>query len=94
MRAWYRRSVLARPGRAFAALVLSFLAFGALTLNLLFVLRANVDLLAEHGWQAAADGGLQQLIEILASAAAGMLAYVVFKSCEHSLVRWLTHEES
>jgi hypothetical protein len=93
MRAWYQRVLLSRPGVAFLLLVISFLAFGALTLNLLFVLRANLALLAEHGWQAALDGGALQLVEIGLSGVAGMLAYLVFKSCEYRLVHWLTDKE-
>ena len=86
--------MLSRPGVAFGALVVSFLAFGALTLNLVFLLRANLALLAEHGWQAAMDGGAAQLAEIVASAVAGLAAWIVFKTCEHRLVQWMTQEET
>jgi hypothetical protein len=58
------------------------------------VLRANVALVAEHGWQAAirrrcdavGRDGYQRRTP-------AWQAYVVFKSCEHSLVHWLTHSE-
>jgi hypothetical protein len=93
MRAWVRRVLLSRPWVAFGLLVISFLVFGALTVNLLFLLRANLALLAEHGWQAAMDGGAMQLLEIVLSGILGMGAYIVFKSCEYRLVHWLTDKE-
>jgi len=94
VRGWFRRQVLSRRWACFAVMVLSFLAFGAGTLNLFFILRANLGLLAEHGWQAVMDGGLLQLADILVSGCASMAAYIVFKACEHRLVQWLAAKES
>jgi hypothetical protein len=94
VRSWFRRQVLARRGVCFAVMVASFLAFGAGTLNLFFILRANLGLLAEHGWQAVMDGGLLQLADIVFSGCASMVAYIVFKACEHRLVQWLAAKES
>ncbi len=93
MRNWVQRVLLSRPWVAFLLLVVSFLVFGALTVNLLFVLRANLALLAEHGWQAAMDGAAMQLVEIVLSGILGMLAYIVFKASEYRLVHWLTDKE-
>ena len=87
MRRWYQRVVLQRRWLAFLVMGLAFLGFGAGTLNLFFLLRANAELLAEHGLQAVMDGGLQQLVELLLTGYAGMACYVVFKSCEYALVR-------
>ena len=36
------------------------------------------------------DGGLQQLLEVLATGYLSLAAYVVFKACEHHLVQALT----
>ena len=55
-------------------------------MNLFFLLKANGELLATHGWQAAMDGAAQQLIELLITGYVSMAAYVVFKACEHALV--------
>ncbi|MEO7246497.1 MAG: hypothetical protein ABIX12_15290, partial [Rubrivivax sp.] len=85
MRRWFRRQVLGRRWLCFIVLVFAFLGFGAGTLNLFLALRANVTLLAEHGWQAAMDGGAAQAIEILLSGVASMASYIVFKSCEYRL---------
>jgi hypothetical protein len=52
---------------------------------------ANVHLLGDYGWQAVRDGGLRQLIELLATGYASVGAYVVFKTCEHRLSDWLGH---
>jgi hypothetical protein len=89
MKPWFQRVVLGRRWAAFALLGLAFFGFGAGTLNLFFLLRANAELLADHGWNAVMDGGLRQLVELLLSGYAGMACYVVFKACEYSLVRQL-----
>jgi hypothetical protein len=65
---------------------LAFAAFGGGTVNLIVVLKANIDLLASYGWQAVMDGGVRQLVEIVVTGYLSMAAYVVFKVCEHVLV--------
>ncbi len=89
MQTWLERVVFARIWLTFAVLVAAFLVFGAGTYNLFLVLKANLDLIAEHGWQALADGAAQQFIELMFTAAASMAAYVLFKACEHRLVHRL-----
>jgi hypothetical protein len=89
---WYQRHVLAFRWRCFVMLCLAFLAFGLGSLNLFLLLRANTALIAEHGWQALRDGAAQQLAELLASGVLSVLAWIVFKSCEHRLVHWLNEE--
>lgn len=85
----FRRVVLARRWLTFIVLGLAFFVFGSGSLNLFFLLKANGELLAEHGWQAAMDGALQQLIELVITGYISMAAYVVFKACEHALVHGL-----
>jgi hypothetical protein len=78
----------------FVVMGLAFLAFGAGTFNLFILLKANTDLVFEHGWMALADGAARQLIELLITAYLSMAAYVLFKACEHRLVRWLAEPGS
>jgi len=68
---------------------LAFLAFGAGTFNLFVVLKANSELVLEYGWMALGDGAAQQLVELTITAYLSMVAYVLFKACEHRLVHWL-----
>ena len=89
LRAWFRRTVLSRRWLTFVAMGLAFFAFGVFSVNLFFLLKANAELLAAHGWQAAMDGGAQQLVELLVSGYLSVGAYVVFKACEHVLVHGL-----
>ena len=89
MHAWLQRVVFARAWLTFVVLVASFLVFGAGTYNLFLVLKANLELVGEHGTQALADGAAQQFIELLLTAAASMAAYVLFKACEYRLVHRL-----
>jgi hypothetical protein len=91
MRPWFERVVFGRAWLTFVVLVVSFLVFGAGTYNLFLLLKANLELIAEHGLQALADGAAQQFVELMFSAALSMAAYVLFKACEHRLVQWLCY---
>ncbi len=86
---WFQHTVLARRWLTFIVLGLAFFVFGSGSLNLFFLLKANAQLLAEHGVMAALDGGLQQLVELIVTGYISMAAYVVFKACEHALVHRL-----
>ena len=68
------------------------IVFGAGTLNLFYVLRANIELIGRHGWMAVMDGGAQQLLELLVTGYLSLAAYVVFKVCEHRLVADIDRE--
>ena len=82
--------MLGRRWLTFIVLGLAFFVFGSGSLNLFFLLKAaNTELLVEHGWQAAMDGAAQRLFELLVTGYVSMAAYVVFKACEHALVRQL-----
>lgn len=84
---WFNEAVLSRRWATFILLGLAFFCFGAGTLNLFMLLRANAELIATHGWQAIMDGGLRQLVELLLTGYASVAAYVVLKVCEFALVR-------
>jgi hypothetical protein len=86
---WLDRVVFARAWLTFAVMVAAFLVFGAGTFNLFLLLKANLDLIAEHGMQALADGAAQQFVELLVTAVLSMGAYLLFKACEHHLVHRL-----
>ena len=92
LKRWFQRVVLRRAGLTFVVMGLSFFAFGIGSLNLFFLLQANAGLLLEHGWMAMMDGGLQQLLELLATGYGSMAAYTVFKACEYRLAHWLADE--
>ena len=87
----FQRFVLARRWLTFVVMCVSFVLFGAGTLNLISMFRLNLVLIAENGAMALADGAAQQFVELMLSLVVGMAAYVVFKACEHSLVHGLTH---
>ena len=93
LRAAAKRWVLAERWRTFAAMGLSFFVFGAGSLNLFYLLKANASLLVDHGWMARMDGGGRQLLELLLTGYASLAAYLVFKACEYSLVHWLIDDD-
>ena len=84
-----RQLLMRWPALTFVLMGLCFLIFSVLTLNLVYALQANLRLLAEHGWMAAMDGGLRQLLELLASGYFGVAFYLLFKTCESALVERL-----
>ncbi|MGB7904241.1 MAG: hypothetical protein WCF43_06075 [Steroidobacteraceae bacterium] len=92
LKRWFQRAVLSRRWATFVVLCLAFFVFGVGTLNLFMLLSANVELLYEYGWQAVMDGGLRQLVELLATGIISMAAYLVFKTCEFRLVQALARE--
>jgi len=91
-RALLRRLVPAHPVLCFLVLGLAFFVFGACTLNLGMRLLGSFRLLGSYGWQAVMEGGLRQLLELVATGYLGIAAYVVLKGCEHRCVHWLSDE--
>ncbi|CAN5272320.1 hypothetical protein BH11PSE9_BH11PSE9_16010 [soil metagenome] len=91
MNTFFQRHVLSRLWATFIALGLGLLVFGACTVNLGLLLMANLQLLQGYGWQAVMDGAIWQLLELVLTGYAGLVAYVIFKSCEHRLTDWLAH---
>ena len=86
---WFQRLVLSRVWLSFIVLGLAFFIFGVGSLNLFYLLRANTNLVFEHGWMALMDGAARQLGELLFTGYLSMAAYVVFKACEYRLAHWL-----
>jgi predicted PurR-regulated permease PerM len=86
---WFQRAVLSRRWLSFLVLCLAFAAFGVGTYNLFNLLKLNLELIAEHGFLALMEGALQQLAELMGTLFVSMLAYIVFKACEHRLVHGL-----
>ena len=78
---------------AFIGLGVSFVLFGFVTLSLLHTLMANFEFLSMYGIEAAREGGLQQLLEIVVSGYFAAASYVVFKLCEKVLVERLTTDK-
>ena len=89
LRRRFQRVVLTRPWLTFVVMGLAFFCFGMVTLNLLHLLRANAELIIDNGVMALADGGARQLVELAINGYVAMLAYVVMKTCEHTLSHWL-----
>lgn len=89
LRIGFQRVVLSRPMTTFVVMGLAFFLFGASSVNLFNLFHANFELIVTHGWMAALDGGLRQLFELLCSGYFSVASYVVFKTCESSLVEHL-----
>lgn len=91
MNIFFQRRILSRLWASFIVLGLGLLVFGACTVNLGLLLMANVQLLQSYGWLAVMEGALWQFIELGLTGYAGIVAWVIFKSCEHRLTDWLSH---
>ena len=74
---------------ALALMGLAFLLFGLASANLVHSLMANSEFLLAYGLDAVREGGLRQLLELVASAYLAVACYVVFKLCEKVLVERL-----
>ncbi|QDQ25096.1 hypothetical protein FNU76_01295 [Chitinimonas arctica] len=80
----------AHPLLSFLLMGLCFLGFGVSSFNLAILLRANLELFWDYGWQVVQDGALEQLLQLLALSYAALAAWVGFKCCEKLLVDRLT----
>jgi len=78
------------PLLTFVLLGLFFLLFGLTSINLFFLLKANLNLFLEYGLMVIDDGALEQLMELLGSAYLSMLFWVLFRLCERILIERLT----
>lgn len=79
-----------RKALTFALMVAFFILFGVTSVNLFVLLKANIDLFVEYGAMVIADGALEQLIDLLASATLSIVFYLLFKVCEKLLVERMT----
>jgi hypothetical protein len=61
------------------------------SLNLLFLFKANLDLLWTYGALAAFDGGIFQLIELTAWGYLALACYVVVEGCLAGLLSRVRH---
>lgn len=78
------------PIVTFVLLGIFFLLFGVISINLFFLLKANLNLFLDYGLMVVDDGALEQLFELLGSAYLSMLFWILFKLCERVLVERLT----
>lgn len=86
LNAWLHRHY----GCTFLLMGAAFLVFGVISLNLIYVLKANIELILEHGSMVIAEGAGRQFIELIAYGYLSLAFFVIFKCCEHILVRRLT----
>lgn len=85
--AWLVRHAVA----TWVLMAISFVAFGALSINLVSYAFANADYLLSYGWEAFQDGGLQQLLELWLQIFVAISTYLIFKLCEHALIERIAH---
>ena len=90
LKRWFHRTVLSRRWLSFLVMGLAFFLFGAGTVNLFMLFKANAELIANHGWQALMDGAARQFLELVVTGYLSMAAYIVFKACELRLARDLS----
>jgi len=82
-----------RPLAAFVLLGLFFVLFGVSSLNLIYVFKANIELILAHGWAALANGAAWQFIELVLLGYLSAAFFVAFKVCEKLLVDRLAEHE-
>jgi hypothetical protein len=78
------------PLLTFALMGGCFVMFGITSINLFFLLKANITLFIDYGLMVIDDGALDQLFELLGMAYLSMMFYMIFKVCERILVERLT----
>jgi hypothetical protein len=76
-------------GLTFVLMGLAFFLFGLFSLNLIFLLKSNIDLFLNYGTMVIDDGALRQLFELLGNGYLSLAFYLLFKACERILVERL-----
>jgi len=87
LKRWFQRTVLSRRWLTFLVMGLAFFVFGAGTVNIFMLFKANAEFIASYGWQALMDGAARQFIELAVTGYLSLVAYIVFKACEIRLAR-------
>jgi hypothetical protein len=87
LKRWFQRTVLSRRWLTFLVMGLAFFVFGAGTVNIFMLFKANAEFIASYGWQALMDGAARQFIELAVTGYLSLAAYIVFKACEIRLAR-------
>jgi len=72
---------------AFLAMGVAAGGFALCSLNLLYLFKANIGLIATYGAMAAFDGGLTQFVELVGWGYLALGCYVVFKGCLEGLLQ-------
>ena len=81
-----------RPLLTFVLLGIFFLLFGLTSINLFFLLKANLNLFLEYGLMVIDDGALEQLAELLGSAYLSMLFWLAVQDLRADSGRALDQE--
>ena len=79
----------AHPFLTYVLMGALFMAFGITSIDLFFLLRANLRLYIEYGAMVIDDGALRQLVEILGMASISIACFIAFALCERILVKRL-----
>jgi hypothetical protein len=66
-----------------------FMLFGVTSVDLYYLLKANISLFIEYGLMVIDDGALRQLVELLALALLSIGFFVLCALCERILVKRL-----
>jgi ribose 1,5-bisphosphokinase PhnN len=69
----------------------AFFLFGIFSLNLIYLLKSNIELFLQYGAMVIADGALRQLAELIGYGYLSLAFYVLFKACERILVERLVN---
>lgn len=73
-------------GLTFFLMGVTFFLFGVFSLNLIYLLKSNVELFLQYGEMAIEDGALRQFIELISYGYLSLAFYLLFKACERILV--------
>ena len=61
--------------------------FAFCSYNLLMLSKANLDYIGQYGLMALMEGGLRQMVELIAWGYLGLAFYILFKGCLYGLLK-------
>jgi hypothetical protein len=78
----------------FVLMGFAFFLFGIFSLNLIYLLKSNINLFLQYGSMVIADGALRQLTELIGYGYLSLAFYLLFKACERILVARLVTDKT
>lgn len=86
LNAWLTRHAVI----TFILMGVSFFVFGVLSLNLIYVLKSNIELILDYGSMVLAEGAGRQFLELVGYGYLSLVFFMAFKWLEHILLARLT----
>jgi len=89
MRLLFKKMITSHWLATLLILCISVFIFSVSSVNIFFLLKANIGFIIEHGTTALAEGALGQMVELVGLSLLSAIFYIIFRACERVLIEKL-----